>query len=66
MFKGKWIPRFALQTKKDGTYTFSAKNPKDVLRAIRIYVSPDHMVQSLSFFDVLKNAFKHMFKKKAS
>ena len=66
MFKGKWIPRFALQTKKDGTYTFSAKNPKDVLRAIRIYVSPDHMVQSLGFFDVLKNAFKHMLKKKAS
>lgn len=66
MFKGKWIPRFALQTKKDGTYTFSAKNPKDVLRAIRIYVSPDHMVQSLGFFDVLKNAFKHMFKKKVS
>ncbi|SFE27115.1 DUF956 family protein [Trichococcus pasteurii] len=66
MFKGKWIPRFALQTKKDGTYTFSAKNPKDVLRAIRLYVSPDHMVQSLGFFDVLKNAFKHMFKKKAS
>ena len=27
MFKGKWIPRFALQTKKDGTYTFSAKHP---------------------------------------
>lgn len=57
MFKGKWIPRFALQTKKDGTYTFSAKNPKDVLRAIRIYVNPDHMVQSLGFFDVMKNAF---------
>ena len=28
MFKGKWIPRFALQTKKDGTYTFSSKIPR--------------------------------------
>lgn len=28
MFKGKWIPRFAVKTKRDGTFTFSAKDPK--------------------------------------
>ncbi len=28
MFKGKWIPRYAIQTKKNGTYTFSSKEPK--------------------------------------
>lgn len=64
MFKGKWIPRYAIETKKSGTFTFSSKKPKKVLRAIREYVDPDHMVQSLSFFDVLKRAFKSIGKKK--
>lgn len=64
MFKGKWIPRYAIETKKSGTFTFSSKKPKKVLRAIRKYVKPEHMVQSLSFFDVLKRAFKSMGKKK--
>ncbi|ALV22816.1 MAG: DUF956 family protein [Carnobacterium sp.] len=64
MFKGKWIPRYAIETKKSGTFTFSSKKPKKVLRAIREYVEPDHMVQSLSFFDVLKRAFKSIGKKK--
>ncbi|MGC3318749.1 DUF956 family protein, partial [Enterococcus faecalis] len=38
MFKGKWIPRYAIQTKKNVTYTFASKEPKRVLRAIREYV----------------------------
>ena len=57
MLRGKWIPRFALKTKKSGTYTFSAKDPKKVLRAIREYVDPSKMVRSLGFFGVLKNSF---------
>src|SRR5699024_1639658 len=64
MFKGKWIPRYAIQTKKNGTYTFSSKEPKKVLRAIRKYVDPSRMVQSLSFFDVVKRGVKSMFKRK--
>lgn len=63
MFKGKWIPRYAIETKKSGTFTFSSKEPKKVLRAIQVYVDPQQMVHSLSFFDVLKRAFKIMFKK---
>jgi hypothetical protein len=63
MFKGKWIPRFAIRTKRNGTYTFSSKDPKKVLRAIREYVDPSHMVQSLSFFDVIKRGLKGKFKK---
>lgn len=62
-FKGKWIPRFAIQTKKNGTYTFSSKEPKKVLRAIRVYVDPNKMVHSLSFFDVLKRSL-FSFRKK--
>ncbi|EOH89320.1 hypothetical protein BH747_03055 [Enterococcus villorum] len=64
MLKGKWIPRYAIQTKKNGTYTFSSKEPKKVLRAIKKYVEPSHMVQSLSFFDVIKRGVKSMFKRK--
>jgi hypothetical protein len=63
MFKGKWIPRYAIQTKRNGTYTFSSKEQKKVLRAIREYVDPNHMVQSLSFFDVIKRGFTSKFKK---
>ncbi|MBM6613290.1 DUF956 family protein [Desemzia sp. RIT804] len=64
MFKGRWIPRYAIETKKSGTFTFSSKDPKKVLRAIREYVDPDYMVHSLSFFEVIKGAFKAMGKKR--
>jgi hypothetical protein len=63
-FKGKWIPRYAIETKKSGTFTFSSKDPKKVLRAIQKYVEPSNMVQSLSFMDVMKRAAKSIFKKK--
>ncbi len=58
ILKGKWIPRYAIKTKKNGTYTFSSKETKKVLRAMRKYVDPNHMVKSLSFFDVVKRAVK--------
>lgn len=64
MFKGKWIPRFAIRTKKNGTYSFSAKRPKEVLRAIRVYVDPSHMVRSLSLVDVVKRGVVGIFKRK--
>ncbi|MFC4770968.1 DUF956 family protein [Enterococcus hermanniensis] len=63
IFKGKWIPRYAIQTKKNGTYTFASKEPKKVLRAIREYVDPSHMVQSLSFLDVIKRGVKNKLHK---
>lgn len=63
MFKGKKIPRFAIQTKRNGTYSFSAKEPKKLLRTVNQYVADDHMVRSLSLFDVIKRAFNSKFKK---
>lgn len=63
MFKGKWIPRFAIRTKKDGTFTFSAKDPKKVLRAIRVYIDPQKIVKSLSFFQVIKRGIKNIGRK---
>ncbi|MFD0898469.1 DUF956 family protein [Loigolactobacillus binensis] len=61
MFKGKWIPRFAVRTKHNGTYSFSAKNTKQLLRGIREHVDPSHMVRSLSFFDVIKRSLVRLF-----
>lgn len=65
MFKGKWIPRYAIQTKRNGTFTFSSKHPKDVLRAIRTYLDSSQMVQSLGFFDVIKRGVLSIGKKKS-
>ena len=64
LLKGKWIPRYAIRTKKNVTYTFSSKEPKKVLRVVRKYVNPDHMIVSLNFFDVVKRAVQSRFKKK--
>ena len=63
LFKGKWIPRYAIQTKRNGTFTFSSKDSKKVLRTIREYVDPEHMVQSLSFMDVVKRGIRGIFRK---
>lgn len=64
MFKGKWIPRYAIKTKKNGTYSFSSKDTKKVLRTVRKYVDANRIVKSLSFFDVVKRELKALFKKK--
>lgn len=63
MFRGKYIPRFAIQTKRSGTFSFAAAHPKEMLRAIRKYVPSERMVRSLSFFDVLKRSFRSIFRK---
>lgn len=54
MFGGRWIPRFTIQTKKNGNYTFASKTPKKTLRGIREHVDPNHMVQALGFFQILR------------
>ncbi|WP_390405365.1 DUF956 family protein [Lacticaseibacillus jixiensis] len=59
MFKGKWIPRMAVRTKKNGTYTFSSHDPKALLRACREHIPADHIVRSLTFWQVLKPAIKN-------
>ena len=57
----KWISRFAILTKRNGHYTFSARDNKQLLRAVREYVSEDHMYRSPNFFTVIKDGFKYIF-----
>ncbi|MDK6805812.1 DUF956 family protein [Aerococcus sp. UMB7834] len=56
LFSGRWIPRFAIQTKKAGSFSFAAKDAKALLRQVREYVPADRIVRSLSFFEVVKQA----------
>lgn len=63
MFGGKWIARFAIMTKNDGDFSFSTKDNKKTLRAMRVYIPEDHLVRSLSFFDVVKRGFLSLFKR---
>ena len=62
-FKGKWIPRFAIVTKKNGNFTFSTRDNKKTLRAINQYIPSDRLVKSLSFFQVIGRGFKGIFSK---
>lgn len=63
MFGGKWIARFAIMTKNDGDFSFSTKDNKKTLRAMRAYIPDDHLVRSLSFLDVVKRGFLSLFKR---
>ncbi len=65
MFKGKWIPRFAIYTKKNGYFAFSTRDNKAALRAINQYIPGERMVRSLSFFQVLKRGLSNLFHRKS-
>jgi hypothetical protein len=56
-FKGKWIPRFALKTKKNGTFTFSSRKSGKTIKVISAYIPSERIVRSLSFLEVIKRAF---------
>lgn len=64
MFKGKSIPRYAIQTKKNGSFSFASKEPKKVLRAINQYIPGDRLLRSLNIWDVLKRRVNNLFHKK--
>ena len=66
MFKGKYIPRYAIQTKKNGAFSFASKEPKKVLRAVNKYVPDDRMLRSLSAWDVIKRKIKRLLNKDKS
>lgn len=63
MFKGKWIPRFAVVTKQNGNFTFSTRDNKKTLRAIKNYIPAERLVRSLSFFQVIQRGIKRLFKR---
>ncbi|MBP3893110.1 MAG: DUF956 family protein [Atopobiaceae bacterium] len=59
---GKYIPRFAIMTKQNGNFSFSTRDNKKTLRAIREYVPADRMVKSTTFFQVIKLGLARLWK----
>jgi hypothetical protein len=57
-FKGKWIPRFTVETKENGSFIFSAKQPKQVLGLIGAQIGKENIVHALGMWDILKRSFK--------
>lgn len=60
----KSINRFAIFTKKDGKFSFSSRDNKKVLRAMREYVPSNRMVKSDTFLKVIKRGIKSLISKK--
>lgn len=61
-FGDRWIPRFAIRTKRDGQYLFAAKQPKVVLRAMRQHVPADHLVRALTMRQTIKRGLREWLK----
>lgn len=64
MFKGKYISRFVIFTKKNGKYSFSSKNNKKLLRAVNKYIDSKRLVKSDTFFSVISKGLKSLLRKK--
>lgn len=57
---GKKIARFAIFTKKNGHYTFSTRDNKATLRAVREHVPAERLQKSPSFLDVVKAGVRRL------
>ncbi len=58
---GKWIQRFAIFTKSNGHYSFSAKENKKLLNQIGKHFDKSKMLKSLNFFQVILRGIKNLF-----
>ena len=57
---GKKIARFAIFTKENGHFSFSTRDNKATLRAMRAYVPEDRLQRSPSFAHVMKAGAKSL------
>lgn len=57
---GKKIARFAIFTKENGHFSFSTRDNKATLCAMRAYVPEDRLQRSPSFADVMKAGAKSL------
>lgn len=54
MFGGRVIPRFAVFTKSNGTYSFSTRDNKATLRLVRDHIGNENVVRSATFLGVVR------------
>lgn len=64
LFGGRVINRFAVFVKSGRHFSFSARDNKKLLRAIRRYIPPERMRKSETFFSVVLRGLKALFGKK--
>lgn len=51
-------------TKSSGTFSFSSRDNKALLRAVANYIDGERMVRSLSFLDVIKRSIRRIVHRK--
>ena len=61
-FGGKYIPRFEIRTKSNGTFRFSARNSRQTLRAIKARIPRESLRKAPSMGFILKHRFKNLGK----
>lgn len=65
LFGGKKIARFAIFIKgSESGFSFSTRDNKATLRAMREHVPEDRLLRSLNFFEVIKQGVLSLFRKK--
>jgi len=61
---GKWLPRFEVQTRQNGSFRFAAgRETKPLLRACREHIPADHIVRALSAGQKVVRGLKARFGK---
>ena len=63
MLGGRVIPRFAVFTKENGHFSFSARNNHKLLRAVRDHIGGEKIVRSATFFGVMRAGFTGLFRR---
>ncbi len=67
VFGGRWIPRFAIITKQNGTYRFGAsRETKRLLAKCRDYFPADKIVRARTATEIAISGIKSIFKKGGS
>ena len=65
VFGGRWIPRFAIETKQGYTFRFGAsRETKRLLAACRDYFPAERMVRARSAIENVRINLKNIFSKK--
>lgn len=60
LLNGKWIPRYAINTKRNGQFMFASKQPKKVLRAMRDHLGPNKMFRALTSKQIIGRGLQNM------
>lgn len=60
-FKGRYIPRFEIRTKKNGSFRFSSRKSRITLKAIQQRIPRERLRKAPSFFTLLRRGFTNLY-----